>query len=182
MPEGTEEHRGVQVFRAAEAREMHDTPMMRRPQLDDAARAALPEFTAAGGTFGMVLFGNPDAVDDGGVSLVRTWFAPNFVLPRHSHSVDCLYVVVAGEVHLGRRVLAVGDGFHVSADAPYSYTAGPEGAEVLEFRTVSAFDSRVRETRAGWERILAAVRANRDDWAAREGAAPANRLRREPPA
>jgi hypothetical protein len=175
MSEARERRGGVQVFRAAEAREMHDTPMMRRPQLDDAARAALPEFTAAGGTFGMVLFGDPDRADDGGVSLVRTWFAPNFVLPRHSHSVGCLYIVVAGEVHLGRQVLAVGDGFHVSADAPYGYTAGPEGAEVLEFRTVSAFDSRVRESRAGWDRILAAVRANRDDWAAQEDARPANR-------
>jgi hypothetical protein len=175
MTEATGRQHGVQVFRAAQAREMHDTPMMRRPQLDDVARAALPEFTAAGGTFGMVLFGDPESADDGGVSLVRTFFAPNFVLPRHSHSVDCLYVVVAGEVHLGRQVLAVGDGFHVSADAPYSYTAGPEGAEVLEFRTVSAFDSRVRETSAGWERILTAVRANRDDWAARDDSRPTNR-------
>ena len=175
MAESTERRRGVQVFRAADAREMHDTPMMRKPGLDDAAREALPEFTSAGGTFGMVLFGNPESTDDGGVSLVRTTFAPNFVLPRHSHSVDCLYFVVSGQVHLGSQVLSVGDGFHVTADAPYGYTAGPEGAEVLEFRTVSAFDSRIRETRAGWERILAAVRANRDDWAARDGVHAANR-------
>jgi hypothetical protein len=171
----TESRRGVRVFRATEAREMHDTPMMRKPQIDDAARAALPEFTAAGGTFGMVLFGDPENTDDGGMSLVRTWFAPNFVLPRHSHSADCLYYVVAGEVHLGSRRLAVGDGFYVGADSPYGYTAGPEGAEVLEFRAVSAFDSRVRETGAGWERILEAVRANRDDWAAHLGARSANR-------
>jgi quercetin dioxygenase-like cupin family protein len=175
MPEPTERRRGVQVFRAADAREMHDTSMMRKPELDDAAREALPEFTAAGGTFGMVLFGDPENADGGGVSLVRTTFAPNFVLPRHSHSVDCLYLVVAGEVHLGSQVLSVGDGFHVTADAPYGYTAGPEGAEVLEFRTVSAFDSRIRETRAGWERILAAVRANRDDWAARDDVHTPNR-------
>jgi hypothetical protein len=167
--------RSVQVFRAADAREMHDTPMMRKPELDDAAREALPEFTAAGGTFGMVLFGDPESTDGGGVSLVRTTFAPNFVLPRHSHSVDCLYFVVAGEVHLGSQVLAVGDGFLAPADAPYGYTAGPDGAEVLEFRTVSAFDSRIRETPAGWERILAAVRANRDDWAARDDVHTANR-------
>jgi hypothetical protein len=174
MPESTE-RRGMEVYRAADAREMHDTPMMRKPELDDAARESLPEFTAAGGTFGMVLFSDPEDVDDGGVSLVRTTFAPNFVLPRHSHSVDCLYFVVAGEVHLGSQVLAVGDGFYAPADAPYGYTAGPEGAEVLEFRTVSAFDSRIRETPAGWERILAAVRANRDDWAARDDVRPANR-------
>lgn len=176
MPDPTvDRRRGVRVFRGSEAREMHDTPMMRTPQIDDAARAALPEFTAAGGTSGMVLFGDPEHPDDGGMSLVRTWFAPNFVLPRHSHSADCLYYVVAGEVRLGSRTLSVGDGFHVGADAPYGYTAGPEGAEVLEFRTVSAFDSRVRETPAGWERILEAVRANRDDWAAHPAAPPANR-------
>ena len=68
--------RGVRVFRASEAREMHDTPMMRKPQIDDAAREALPEFSAAGGTFGIVLFGDPEHPDDGGMSLVRTWFAP----------------------------------------------------------------------------------------------------------
>jgi hypothetical protein len=174
MPESTE-RRGIEVYRAADAHEMHDTPMMRKPELDNAALEALPEFTAAGGTFGMVLFGDPEDVDDGGVSLVRTTFAPNFVLPRHSHSVGCLYFVVAGEVHLGSQVLAVGDGFYAPADAPYGYTAGPEGAEVLEFRTVSAFDSRIRETPAGWERILAAVRANRDNWAARDDVRPANR-------
>jgi hypothetical protein len=165
----------VRIFRGSDAREMHDTPMMRKPQVDDVARAALPEFTAAGGTFGMVLFGDPESPDDGGMSLVRTWFAPNFVLPRHSHSAECLYYVVAGEVRLGRQTLVVGDGFHVGADAPYGYTAGPEGAEVLEFRAVSAFDSRVRETAAGWERILDAVRANRDDWEVRGVAGPAHR-------
>jgi quercetin dioxygenase-like cupin family protein len=176
MPEPTTPlRRGVRVFRGSEAREMHDTPMMRKPQVDDAAREALPEFSAAGGTFGMVLFGDPEHPDDGGMSLVRTWFAPNFVLPRHSHSTDCLYYVVAGEVHLGSRTLSVGDGFFVGADSPYGYTAGPEGAEVLEFRTVSAFDSCVRETAAGWERILRTVRANRDDWAARPDARRANR-------
>ena len=86
MAEPTQQRRGIQVFRAADAREMHDTPMMRKPELDDPAREALPEFTAAGGTFGMVLFGDPESTDDGGVSLVRTTFAPNFVLPRHSQS------------------------------------------------------------------------------------------------
>ena len=69
----------------------------------------------------------------------------------------------------------MGDGFYAPADAPYGYTAGPDGAEVLEFRAVSAFDSRIRETPAGWERILTAVRANRDDWAARDDMTHTNR-------
>jgi hypothetical protein len=170
MPDdGSARQAGLRVFRAVQAREMHDTPMMRKPRIDDAAREALPEFTSAGGTFSMLLYGDPERADDSGMSLVRTWFAPEFVLPRHSHSVDCLYYVVAGEVHLGSQVLAVGDGFFAGADAPYGYTAGPDGAEVLEFRTVSAFDSQVRETPAGWERIVANARRHSVDWHARQG-------------
>ena len=175
MGEDSTGAKGLRIFKEADAREMHDTAMMRKPQIDDAARAALPEFTSAGGTYGKVLFGDPEHGDEGGWSLVRTWFAPGYVLPRHSHSVDCLYYIVAGEVHLGRQVLSVGDGFFVGADSPYGYTTGPDGAEVLEFRTVSAFDSRVRETPAGWERILEAARANRDVWAARQAGAVAHR-------
>jgi hypothetical protein len=165
--------KGMKIFRAADAPEMHDTPMMRRPEIDDAAREALPEFTEAGGTYGQVLYGDPENGDAGGWSLVRTWFAPGYVLPRHSHSVDCLYYVLAGEVHLGRQILAVGDGFFVSAQSPYGYTAGPDGAQVLEFRTVSAFDSRVRETPAGWDRVLEAARAHRDEWAGLRSGHPA---------
>ncbi|MDQ1430431.1 MAG: hypothetical protein QOF40_1033, partial [Actinomycetota bacterium] len=35
--------------------------------------------------------------------------------------------------------VGAGSGF-VPADAPYAYTAGPEGIEILEFRHASAFD------------------------------------------
>jgi hypothetical protein len=175
MPESSSGRRGLHLFREADAPELHDTPMMRKPAIDEAAVLALPEFTAAGGTFGKVLFGDPGSPGDGGWSLVRSSFAPHFVLPRHSHSVDCLYYLVAGEVRLGSQVLRAGDGFFVGADTPYGYTAGPRGAEVLEFRTVSAFDSRVRETPAGWERILEAVRAHRDAWAVSEPEKPVHR-------
>ena len=71
-----------------------------------------------------------------GMTLVHVWFGPNFPLYRHSHPGlgDCLYYVVAGEVILGRRRLGAGSGFFVPNGMPYTYTAGPAGVEVLEFR------------------------------------------------
>ena len=50
------------------------------------------------------------------------------------------------------------------ANAPYVYTAGPEGIEILEFRGVGAFDMRITEGLDRWDRILDVVRANRDRW------------------
>lgn len=157
--------RRLSFFGREAERDAHDTPMMRPPELDDAARDALPEFRAAGGSEITLLFGDPESPDDGGMSLVRARFEPGYPLPRHSHSVDCLYYVVAGELHMGNRVVAAGEGFFVPAEAPYGYSAGPEGVELLEFRGCSAFDSRIRETDAGWGRILEAVREHRDRWA-----------------
>ena len=80
-----------------------------------------------------------------GLSLVEIWFPPGFLLPRHSHSADCLYYVVAGGVSMGTRSLGPGDGFFVPADQPYAYAAGPEGVKLLEFRNSTAFDTKFFE-------------------------------------
>ncbi len=71
-----------------------------------------------------------------GMNLAHIWFGPNLPLFRHSHPRlgDCLYYVVAGEIILGRRRLGAGSGFFVPNGMPYTYTAGPAGVEVLEFR------------------------------------------------
>ena len=76
-----------------------------------------------------------------GMSLVVLDFAPGAILPRHSHSADCLYYVVAGGIVMGTRELGPGDGFFVPADQPYGYRAGPEGVKLLEFRSSTAFDT-----------------------------------------
>ena len=72
-----------------------------------------------------------------GMSLAHAWFGPNLPLYSHSHPRhgDCLYYVLAGQIVLGSRVLNAGDGFFVPNARPYKYCAGPEGVEVLEFRT-----------------------------------------------
>ena len=107
------------------------------------------------------------SADPDGFSLVSAKFGPGYRLPRHSHSADCLYYVVSGEAHMGSRVLKPGDGFFIEAEAPYTYTAGPEGVEVLEFRHATTFDIKIRDTTAEqWAPVIAAVAANGARWAA----------------
>ena len=80
-----------------------------------------------------------------GMSLVRLDFPPGAMLPRHSHSADCLYYVVSGGIVMGARELGPGDGFYVPADQPYGYRAGAQGVVLLEFRQSTAFDTRFHE-------------------------------------
>ena len=120
---------------------------------------------AAGGMYhglrGLVPF-----VHDGptGFSLVRVHLAPDFILPAHRHDSDCLYYVVQGTAILGKRVLGPGAGFFVPADTVYGYKAGPEGAEVLEFRHATSFDFVETETSPSrWEKIAENSREH-GDW------------------
>ena len=46
-----------------------------------------------------------------GFSLVSLDFPPGAMLPRHSHSADCLYYIVSGGIVMGTRELGPGDGF-----------------------------------------------------------------------
>ena len=46
-----------------------------------------------------------------GFSLVRAWLGPHYVLPRHTHSGDCLYYIVEGSITMGSQQLVAGDGF-----------------------------------------------------------------------
>jgi len=156
--------RGLKLFSRTEP-VRGDGLQMKPPVWDQAAVQALPEFFAGGGSAEVRLFVDPDGTEDRCLSLLWLKLGSNYQLPRHSHTGDCLYYLVAGEVHLGSQIVGVGEGFFVPSDAPYSYTAGPDGAEVLEFRgTGRPVQSQVRESPAGWKRILEGVRANRDRW------------------
>lgn len=83
--------------------------------------------------------------DPNGFSLVRLDLPPGAMLPRHSHSADCLYYIVSGGIIMGARELGSGDGFFVPAEQPYGYRAGFEGVALLEFRQSTAFDTRFHE-------------------------------------
>jgi hypothetical protein len=139
--------------------------MMQPPVWDEASVKVLPEFFEAGGSATATLFVDPEGTDEQCLNLIWLRLASNYQLPRHTHTSDCLYYISSGEIRLGNRTLRAGDGFFVPSDAPYSYVAGPEGAEVLEFRgKADPINSHLKETPAGWRRILAGVRQNREHW------------------
>lgn len=139
--------------------------MMLPPVWDEESVKVLPEFFGGGGSAAATLFVDPDGDEEHCVNLIWLKLASNYQLPRHNHTGDCLYYVQSGELHLGNRTLRAGEGFFVPSGAPYSYVAGPEGAEVLEFRGKSdPITSHLKETPAGWRRILAGVRENRERW------------------
>jgi hypothetical protein len=80
-----------------------------------------------------------------GFSLVTVEFEPGFLVARHSHTSDCLYYIVEGDIALGRRVLGPGDGFFLPADHPYGYRVGPRGVKLLEFRHATSFATTFHE-------------------------------------
>jgi quercetin dioxygenase-like cupin family protein len=93
------------------------------------------------------------------------WFKANFPVPRHSHSGDCLYYVISGSAIMGSRTLRAGDSFFVPSGAPYQYTAGPEGVEVLEIRhRVDHVDFTFHDPDAYGEKAAKAIEANRESW------------------
>lgn len=99
------------------------------------------------------------------MSLARLWFKSGFPLPLHTHDRDCLYYIVAGSIRMGSETLVAGDGFFVGAEVPYSYTAGPEGVEVLEFRNTDRFNIRIKDKPvAAWEKMLDVMREGATRW------------------
>ena len=102
----------------------------------------------------------------GGFSLIMVWVKPNFPLPRHSHDTDCMYYVATGSIVMGDKVLRAGDGFFVPRDCLYIYSAGPEGAEVLEIRcgpdVVNSYVPTIPGKR--FETDLEVVKANAEHW------------------
>jgi len=162
--------RGIELFRGKDAPNLFESGTMSVPERDDAEWAALAE---DGPRSPNLLHGNHDAVvfrgeGDDGFSLVRAWFAPHYVLPRHTHDGDCLYYVAEGSLKMGSQVLEAGDGFFVPSDAPYAYEAGPEGVVVLEFRMATSFGMKIPGGQLERLRKMGAVADEHgDDWADR---------------
>jgi len=73
---------------------------------------------------------------ENGFRTTHVWFGPNFHLYRHSHAAgDCSYLVMAGELTMGKRTLKAGSTVFVPNQMPYKFVAGPDGVEVVEFRS-----------------------------------------------
>ena len=168
MPEKMSgQRRRMQVFFGKDAAEL-EPEMMPREGIDDRVLAGFARLAEANVTEGVgertrVLFREPG---DEGMSLVHVWFKSGYVLPFHSHSVDCLYYVIGGELHMGSHVLKKGDGFFIPANQGYGYEAGPEGVEVLEFRNATNFNLvfGVNDENR-WQRIADTYRERATTWA-----------------
>ena len=73
---------------------------------------------------------------ENGMRVVHVWFGPNFQLFRHSHPAgDRTYLIMAGELTMGKRTLKAGSTVFVPNQMPYKFVAGPDGVEVVEFRS-----------------------------------------------
>ncbi len=151
------------IYRAKDSREV-DGEMMPTIGMtaDDAAGmgAAMAAGYADGANSRLIM-----ADEATGMSLTYARFRAGFVLPRHSHDAHCAYYVISGEAHLGGAVLKAGDAFVVPADDFYSYRAGPEGVEVMEFRTATEFHFRFGGNDPSlWSQVLAATTARANEW------------------
>ncbi len=157
----TQTRHEINFFRADDATAL-DSDMMSMPHIAGEVREAHDISVWAAGQEVTTLF-RGDGPD--GFSLVHARFQPGLRLPRHTHSADCLYYVLRGTLQIGTRALAAGDGFFITADTPYGYTAGAEGVEVLEFRMATSFDMQIRDqTAASWQPIMDLALANHEKW------------------
>ena len=151
-----------QIFRASDAKSLEETDCM-----------SLPEFTPAQ-MEGLAGVHRPDLargeevkvlVNIPGFSLAHVWFKKDYPLPRHSHDCDCLYYIIAGSLKMGNEELGARDSFFVGADVPYTYTPGPEGVELLEFRHANQFDFKLLANNPSfWTRAAAIAEQRNDEW------------------
>lgn len=153
---------GIEIFRFATAPSLTETEHMEVADLTPELQAGIGTALEAGfneGNIVRTLFSQP------GFSLTYAWFKSGFPLPPHTHNADCLYYIVAGELSLGTEKLGPGDGFFVGAGKVYSYRPGPEGVEVLEFRTQENFDIKfLPKTVPAWKKISEMLRQRRSTW------------------
>ena len=164
---GTEQAR-FEIFRRSNAPNLEESGILTDAGTPESDLEAIGEAVEAGlgaGYETRVLYATPK------FSLVYLWYKSGFPLPRHTHDVDCLYVVIGGSLKLGTEELAAGDGFFVGADVPYAYTAGDEGVEVLEFRSVGAFDIKLLAADTFWRKAAQRARDRQEAWA-REAVSP----------
>jgi hypothetical protein len=76
--------------------------------------------------------------------------APGTVFPRHSHDVDYIEFVLDGEVHHGNKVVRRGAGVYRRAGTPYTFTAGPHGAVIADFRAHTFYGTTWLDDPADW--------------------------------
>jgi hypothetical protein len=153
------------IFRAADATDVQER--MPLVGIDESVQAGFAKMMALGAQAGsgeraVCVYREPGET---GLSLCYAWFKSNYVLVKHSHDADCIYYVLSGELHAGSAVLKPGDGIFVPCDHPYTFTAGPDGVEFVEFRNATQFHIHLKGNDAAhWDKIANAYRDNKENW------------------
>jgi hypothetical protein len=154
---------GFETFRGADAKDYAEHEIMPLDGIMPVIAEGLTIFAEAGSAKGQLvemLYLRP------GMSLTRVWFKSGYPLPHHSDESDCVYFIIAGNVSMGEELLGPGDGFFVASSVPYTYTVGPQGVEVLEFRTTATFNIRfMANNRKSWDKAAEQVKRKREQWA-----------------
>ncbi len=162
MSEASNDTSRFQIFRAADAPGLMEAGCMSIEPYSDLQRAGLDKLIEAGVLEGeeiRVLVNVP------GFSLTHVWFKQDYPLPLHSHDADCLYYIIAGTIRLGTEDLGARDSFLIPSGVPYTYRAGPGGAEVLEFRHATQFNFLNLAKGAGfWDKAAETAARNLADW------------------
>ena len=155
-----------ELYRGTDAKDYGEHNVQRVDGITPTIAEGLSHYGTEGGSKGQIvqlLYGAP------GFSLTKVWFKSGFPLPLHSHSSDCLYYILAGSLQVGTEELGPGDGFFVGSDVPYTYTAGPEGVEVLEFRDTNELNIRfMARNKAFWEKAGNKISERREIWKAEQ--------------
>lgn len=151
------------IFRMATSPSLDESGAMEFAGLTEPLHEQMSRLLEAGidnGNVVKMLFKAP------GYSLSHSWFKAGFPLPLHSHNSACLYYIVAGTLRLGTETLGPGDGFFVPASAPYTYTPGESGVEILEFRHEEEYDFRF-VAKAGapfWDKAVKQITDKQEQW------------------
>jgi quercetin dioxygenase-like cupin family protein len=161
----TERPAKLTIFRTADAADLETSHAFDEVTFPDEVQSFIAKFDlsllAAGSIVDLVFRQRGGA----GHSIVRAWFAPGYKLFRHSHNADCTYYITSGLLRLGNQTLTSGEGFFVPGNHPYSYEAGPDGLEILEFRSATSFNMRVLDhDEKRWTDVFAVASANQETW------------------
>lgn len=162
MEEEKQDSSKFQIFRHADAPHLVEAQCMKVEAYTPVQREGMDKVLAAG-----FLEGDDVRVlcDIPGFSLTHVWFKPGYPLPLHSHDVDCLYYIIAGEIRLGTETLGPRDSFFIPTGVPYTYKPGPEGVELLEIRNKGHFNFVNLAKGAGfWDKAAESVAQNRESW------------------
>ena len=163
----------IEIHRAGESKDlleaMYFAPM---DEVQMRGLTRLVEADYSSGNVVKVLFSS-EAL---GISLTYAWFKQGFPLPRHSHSADCLYYIVSGEMRYGSESLLSGDCMFVPAGTLYTFETGEAGIEFLEFRKAAKYDIKYQTSEKVYDRQLEQTKANAEAWRSAEAPLAVRRM------